>query len=144
MPTETKISTPLPAGVSQQAVIAALHDHDNYIRTTCPQLISYKHVSGSPGGGAPCVYEVVDKRPIGQTTYRLTLSDHAEGIDATVEGKAPTGSLTIKSFWRVRETAVEEEVQIESNMLMTKMIKSNVDKSHPGFQENFLSQAAKA
>ncbi|KAK8017240.1 hypothetical protein PG991_008316 [Apiospora marii] len=147
MPSETTITTPIPSSVSRDAVLAALHDHDRYIRTTCPQLISYTHVSSNPAAaadGLPCeVYEVTDKRPIGQTTFRLTLTDlPGEGIDALIEGKAPTGSMTIKSRFRVLEGApqntLEERVAIDSNMLMNKMIKGNVEKSHPEQHQKFM------
>ncbi|KAK7961131.1 hypothetical protein PG996_011774 [Apiospora saccharicola] len=147
MPSETTIITPIPTSVSRDAVLAALHDHDRYIRTTCPQLINYVHISSNPATGPetlPCeVYEVTDKRPIGQTTFRLTLTDLAgEGIDALIEGKAPTGSMTIKSRFRVLEGApqntLEERVAIDSNMLMNKMIKGNVDKSHPEQHQKFF------
>lgn len=147
MPSETTITTPIPTSVSRDTVLAALHDHDRYIRTTCPQLINYTHISSNPATSAdtlPCeVYEVTDKRPIGQTTFRLTLTDlPGEGIDALIEGKAPTGSMTIKSRFRVLEGApqntLEERVAIDSNMLMNKMIKGNVEKSHPEQHQKFL------
>ncbi|KAK8108480.1 hypothetical protein PG984_014281 [Apiospora sp. TS-2023a] len=147
MPSETTITTPIPTTVPRDAVLAALHDHDRYIRTTCPQLINYVHISSNPATGPetlPCeVYEVTDKRPIGQTTFRLTLTDlPGEGIDALIEGKAPTGSMTIKSRFRVLEGApqntLEERVAIDSNMLMNKMIKGNVEKSHPEQHQKFF------
>lgn len=55
MPSQASVTTSLPAGVKREAVIAAMHDHDRYIRTTCPQLIDYKKISGSPGVGFSCV-----------------------------------------------------------------------------------------
>lgn len=57
MPTESTIITPLAAGVTPDAVIAVLHNHESYIKITCPQLIEYKHVSGTPGLGNTCVCE---------------------------------------------------------------------------------------
>lgn len=147
MPSETTITTPIPGSVSRDAVLAALHDHDRYIRTTCPQLISYTHISSNPAATAdarPCeVYEVTDKRPIGQTTFRLTLTDlPGEGVDALIEGKAPTGSMTIRSRFRVLagapQATLEERVCIDSNLLMNKMIKGNVEKSHPEQHQKFM------
>jgi hypothetical protein len=143
MPVETKISTAIPANVNVQFVTEHLHDHDFYIKTTCPQLISYKHVSGSSEVGQPCVYEVTDKRPIGQTTYKLTLTNQSDGIDSHVDGKAPTGAMTIKTKWRVVGDKLEEAVEIDSNMIMNKMIKGNVEKSHPEHHQGFIT-AAKA
>ncbi|KAI1376623.1 hypothetical protein F4677DRAFT_419075 [Hypoxylon crocopeplum] len=149
MPIETTISTPLPAGVQPEAVISLLHDHEAYIRTTCPQLITYSRVSGPASQapiGEPCMFEVKDKRPTGQTTYKLTLTNQPEGIDSLVDGKAPTGSMIIKTRWRVRSdvNALEEEVEIDSNMITKKMVKSNIEKGHPMHHQSFLTEAAKA
>lgn len=55
MPAESSIVTPLAPGVTRDAVIAVLHKHDSYIKITCPQLVDYKHVSGTPGIGNKCV-----------------------------------------------------------------------------------------
>lgn len=138
MTNETVISTPLPAGTPEQSVIASLHDHDAYIRTTCPQLISQKHLSGTAGAGGagePCVYEITDKRPIGQTTFKMTLTNVVDGVDAVVEGKAPTGSMVVRSRWRVRGGRLDEAVEIESNIVTRKFIKGNVEKDHPEFHQ---------
>ncbi|KAI2463457.1 hypothetical protein F4781DRAFT_124551 [Annulohypoxylon bovei var. microspora] len=148
MPVETTISTPLPGGVEPSAVIALLHDHEAYIRTTCPQLISYTRVSGtSPAGvGEPCLFEVTDRRPTGQTTYKLTLTNHEEGIDSLVDGKAPTGTMAVRTRWRVKaETGLlEEEIEIDSNIITKKMIKGNIEKGHPEHHRRFLAEASKA
>ncbi|KAF7526843.1 hypothetical protein G7054_g10645 [Neopestalotiopsis clavispora] len=141
-PVETSISTSIPAGTSPQAVIAVLHDHDQYIKTACPQHISYKLISGTPALNEPCVYEVTDKKPIGQTTYPLTLTNREDGIDAFIDAKAPTGAIRLESKWRVAGDKLEENVKIDSNMLMNKMIKGNVEKSHPA-QHQGLLQAVK-
>lgn len=142
-PIETSISTSIPAGTSAEAVIAVLHDHDQYIRTACPQLISYRLVSGTPELNRVCMYEVTDKKPIGQTTYPLTLNNHEDGIDAFIDGKAPTGAIRLESKWRVIGDKLEESVKIDSNMLMNKLIKGNVEKSHPA-QHQGLIRAVKA
>ncbi|KAI0531854.1 hypothetical protein GGR58DRAFT_209657 [Xylaria digitata] len=144
MATETVITTPLPAGATQQSVIESLHDHELYIRTTCPQLISQKHVSGTPGPDQPCVYEITDKRPVGQTTFTMTLTNVADGVDAVIDGKAPTGSIIIRSKWRARADALEEVVEIESNVVTRELIKGNVEKAHPGFHQAFFADAVKA
>lgn len=62
----TSISTPLPAGVSEQQVIIALHNHDLMIKTLCPALISYELDSGDSSTQA--TYNVTDKKPIGQVS----------------------------------------------------------------------------
>ncbi|KAI8960585.1 hypothetical protein F5Y11DRAFT_264608 [Daldinia sp. FL1419] len=170
MSAETTISTPLPAGVQPNVVVALLHDHEAYIRTTCPQLISYSRIppptihpsdansNGNVAGSSPSpsppppppavdeprTFEVTDRRPTGQTTYRLTLTNRADGIDSAVDGKAPTGSMAIRSRWRVRGDAglLEETADIESNMITRKMVKSNIERSHPGYHRTFLAEAA--
>lgn len=181
--TMSTIVTPLAAGVTRDAVIAVLHQHESYIKITCPQLIDYKHISGTPGVGNTCVCtsptspkntknkykenqhpappppnltsiinffflsypadEVTDKRPIGQTTFTLNLVDTDNGINAVIDGKAPTGSYHIESKWTVHADKIEEEVSFDANMLMKKMIKGSVEKSHPEQHQGFV-QAAKA
>jgi hypothetical protein len=137
-PVETAISTPIPAGLSAEALVTILHDHDRYIKTTCPQLISYNKVSGSPAVDEACVYEVTDKRPIGQTTYTLTLTNRADGIDTHIYGKAPTGSINIVSKWRVANGKLEESIVIDSNLIMIRMIRSGVEKDHPAQHQRFI------
>ncbi|KAI6086991.1 hypothetical protein F4821DRAFT_278274 [Hypoxylon rubiginosum] len=153
MAIETTISTPLPAGVQPQSVIVLLHDHEAYIRTTCPQLISYRRLSGPSISvrapvGEPCVFEITDKRPTGQTTYKLTVTNQAEGVDSLVEGKAPTGTMAIKTRWRVKSdgnvgNVLEEEIEIDSNMITKKMIKGTIEKGHPEYHRSFMAQATK-
>ncbi|KAI1800996.1 hypothetical protein F4811DRAFT_574604 [Daldinia bambusicola] len=171
MTVEISISTPLPAGVQPSAVVALLHNHETYIRTTCPQLISYTRVSptialasnsnSNPNPNPnpvvapldePHTFEVADRRPTGHTKYRLTLRNRADGIEATVEGKAPTGAMTIRSRWRVRVRGdgegegdalawLEEHVDVESNLITRKMVKSNIERSHPAHHRSFLAEA---
>ncbi|KAI1390852.1 uncharacterized protein F4822DRAFT_442083 [Hypoxylon trugodes] len=148
MPIESTISTPLPSGVQPSTVITLLHNHETYIRTTCPQLITYRRISGPPAhapAGEPCVFEVTDRRPMGQTTYKLTLTNHTEGIDSLVVGKAPTGSMVIKTRWRVRGDTgrLEEEIEIDSNMITKKLVKSNIEKGHPEYHRSLLAEATR-
>lgn len=86
---------------------------------------------------------MTDKRPIGQTTFTLTLVDTETGINAVVDGKAPTGAIHIESKWIVHDDKIEEVVSIDANMIMKKMIKGSVEKSHPEQHQGFVS-AAKA
>ncbi|KAJ2966945.1 hypothetical protein NUW58_g10549 [Xylaria curta] len=132
------ITTPLPQDAAGQAVVDLLHRHDLYIQTTCPQLISQKHVSGTPGLDVPCVYEITDKRPIGQTTFNLTLTNVTEGIDALIEGKTPMGSMTLRSTWRVGNGELKEVVEIESNLVTRKLVKGNIEKGHPEYHKYVL------
>lgn len=85
--------------------------------------------------------EVTDKRPIGQTTYMLSLTNSKEGILAVVDGKAPTGSIHIESVWTVYDDKITEEVTIDANMVMKKMIKGSVEKNHPGQHQGFVLAA---
>ncbi|KAK5630942.1 hypothetical protein RRF57_006657 [Xylaria bambusicola] len=135
MSTEIVINTPLPAEATPQAVINSLHNHDLYIKTTCPNLVSQKHISGTPGLDQPCVYEITDKRAVGQTTFQMTLTNVAEGLDSFIEGTAPTGAMTIKSKWRVAGGELHETVEIDSNIATKKVIKGNVEKAHPEFHQ---------
>ncbi|KAI1753394.1 hypothetical protein F4782DRAFT_497944 [Xylaria castorea] len=141
MPAKTFIVTPLPADTSEQAVINSIHNHDIYIQTTCPQLISRKHVSGTPGLDRPCVYEIVDTRVFGEMRFKLTLTNVAEGSDAVVEGKTPTGSMTVRSEWRVRAGKLEEVVEIESNLITKMIVKKNVEKGHPEFHQYVIPRS---
>ncbi|KAI1776464.1 hypothetical protein F4818DRAFT_440831 [Hypoxylon cercidicola] len=154
MPVETTISTPLPAGVQPQSIVTLLHDHEAYIQTTCPQLLSYRRLTGPSISvrapvGESCVFEVTDRRPIGQTTYKLTVTNQPEGVGSVVEGRAPTGTMVIKTRWRVRDdgggvgNVLEEEVEIDSNMITKKMIKGNIERSHPEYHRSFMAQAEK-
>jgi hypothetical protein len=65
------VSTPLPAGLTQETVISALHNHELMIKTLCPQLISYEFESGDKTSQA--VYMVTDKKPLGQVNTPLPL-----------------------------------------------------------------------
>ncbi|XXG99893.1 Protein ltv1 [Hypoxylon texense] len=164
MPIDATISTPLPAGAQPRSVVALLHDHEAYIRATCPQLVSYRRLSGPAAVGArapvgePRAFQVTDRRPAGQTTYKLTVTNRPEGVDALVEGRAPTGGMVIKTRWRVKNDGggggggggddvggyvLEEEVEIDSNMITKKMVKGNIEKGHPEYHRSFMAQAAK-
>ncbi|KAH8161130.1 hypothetical protein CIB48_g7131 [Xylaria polymorpha] len=141
MPSSSTIVTPLPADLSEQDVINRLQDHDTYIHTTSPQLISRKHISGIPELDHPCVYEIVDMRVFGETKFGLTLTNVVDGVNAVVEGRAPTGSLKIRSEWRARAGKLEEVVEIESNIITKAIVKKNVDKGHLEFHRRFVSEA---
>ncbi|KAF2098132.1 hypothetical protein NA57DRAFT_57300 [Rhizodiscina lignyota] len=145
----TTVSTPVPAGLSKDAVLAALHNHEQMVKTLCPALISHALESGSEEIDVPAVYSVTDKKPIGQTTYKLTLTNVADGIDTLVNAKPPVGTLTIAGKWRVVEEEdgkmlLKEEVDIDANMIMKRMAKANVDGSHPKQHVVLLEQAQKA
>ncbi|KAK2054504.1 hypothetical protein LY76DRAFT_230696 [Colletotrichum caudatum] len=144
----TVVATPVPAGVERNAVLATLHNHDLMVKTLCPSLISYNLESGSVGLGQAATYSVTDKKPIGQTTYQLTITNLEEGVDTLVNAKPPVGTLVIAGKWRlVQESTglvLREEVSIDANMLMKKMAKGNVEKTHPEQHAALLVEAGKA
>ncbi|KAF2638780.1 hypothetical protein P280DRAFT_403801 [Massarina eburnea CBS 473.64] len=125
----TSVSTPLPAGLDKATVISALHNHDLMIKTLCPALVSYEFDSGDKNSEA--TYIVTDKKPIGQTTYKLTLTNIPDGVNSLVNAKPPVGTLTISGKWRVTDDKLVEDVEIDGNFMMKKMAKGNVEKTHP-------------
>ncbi|KAF1930443.1 uncharacterized protein M421DRAFT_418761 [Didymella exigua CBS 183.55] len=122
-------------------VIAALHNHELMIKTLCPALVSYSFESGNKATSA--TYTVTDKKPIGQTTYKLTLTNVADGVDSLVNAKPPVGILTIAGKWRVSGGKLTEDVVIDGNFMMKKVAKGNVEKTHPE-QHTKLLEAAQA
>lgn len=138
----TSVSTPIPSNLSTEAVLAALHNHELMIKTLCPALVSHELESGDPRTAA--TYLVTDKKPIGQTTYSLTLTNTADGVDSLVNAKPPVGTLVIAGKWRVRDGMLTEDVEIEGNMITKRMAKGNVEKTHPGQHTLLLEEAAKA
>ncbi|KAH7406666.1 hypothetical protein DE146DRAFT_399547 [Phaeosphaeria sp. MPI-PUGE-AT-0046c] len=137
MPT-SQISTPI-AGTPAAIVIAALHNHDLMIKTLCPALISYHFVSGDKATQA--TYSITDRKPIGQTTYTLQLTNTPTGVDSLVNAKPPVGVLTISGKWRVENGLLSEEVDIDANFMMKKVAKSNVEKTHPEQHVKLLEAA---
>lgn len=138
MPT-SHFSTPLN-GLSANVVIAALHNHDLMIKTLCPALVGYTFISGDQSCAS---YSITDRKPIGQTTYTLTLNNTSTGVDSLVNAKPPSGVLTISGQWRVQAGLLIEDVEIDANFMMKKVAKTNVDKTHP-VQHVKLLQAAQA
>ncbi|KAF2870441.1 hypothetical protein BDV95DRAFT_607611 [Massariosphaeria phaeospora] len=135
----TSISTPLPAGLTEPQVLAALHNHDLMIKTLCTSLISYEFESGDKNSKA--TYSITDKKPFGQTTYTLTLTNLPTGTDSLVNAKPPVGTLTIAGKWRVADGKLVEDVEIEGNFVTKKMAKGNVEKTHPEQHTRLLEKA---
>ncbi|KAF2138292.1 uncharacterized protein K452DRAFT_290878 [Aplosporella prunicola CBS 121167] len=141
MPT-TNVSTPLPDSLTEAQVLKALHNHELMIQTLCPALVSYEIESGDASSTA--VYKVTDKKPIGQTTYLLTLTNVENGVDSLVNASSPVGKLTIAGQWRIEGGRLTEDVEIDGNMVTKKMAKGNVEKTHPEQQAKLLEEAGKA
>ncbi|KAF2124484.1 hypothetical protein P153DRAFT_379568 [Dothidotthia symphoricarpi CBS 119687] len=137
MPT-SHISTPLN-GTDATVVITALHNHDLMIKTLCPALVSYAFESGDKNSQA--TYTVTDKKPIGQTTYKLTITNVPNGVDTMVNAKPPVGILTIAGKWRVINGELVEDVEIDGNFMMKKVAKGNVEKTHPEQHMKLLEAA---
>jgi hypothetical protein len=104
-------------------------------------MISHELESGNASASEPCVYRVTDKKPIGQTTYTLTLTNTPDGIDTLVNAKPPVGTLTIAGKWRITEGQLVETVDIEANMIMKEMVKGNLEKSHAEHHAEFIKMA---
>lgn len=137
----TSVATPIPAGLSVTNVLAALHNHDLMIKTLCPALIAYEFEAGNPATSA--VYSITDRKPKGQTTYKLTLTNTYDGVNSLVNARPPVGVLTIAGRWRVVDGTLREDIEIDGNFMMKKMAKGNVEKTHPA-QHSMLLQQAKA
>lgn len=99
-------------------------------------------IDGDPSTKA--TYEVTDKKPIGETTYKLTLTNVPEGIDTHVDGKMPMGAMKLSGKWRIVDGALKEEVEIDANMVVKKLVKGNVEKSHPEHHSTLFTEAQKA
>jgi hypothetical protein len=127
----TTITTPFPAGVTSAQVVASLHNHDTYIRATCPELVKYEKVSGEPNTEAGVTYSVTDKKPIGTTTYSLIIVDRADGIETKVNAKAPVGSMIVESKWVATATELIEKIWVDGNFVIKTMVKSVTEKNHP-------------
>ncbi|KAK5000111.1 hypothetical protein LTR66_000973 [Elasticomyces elasticus] len=124
----TTITTPIPKTVSFDAMVNTLHKHPLMIAALAPAAITHSLTSGDPGSHA--VYSVTDKKPmVGETTYSLTLTNTADGIDTLVSAKPPVGILLIASKWRV----VNGELP-----------KGNVEKNHAAQHLILIEDAQKA
>ncbi|KAF2708083.1 hypothetical protein K504DRAFT_534758 [Pleomassaria siparia CBS 279.74] len=138
----TTVSTDIPSTITTEQMLTALHNHELMIKTLCPGLISYEFESGDKESEA--TYSVTDKKPIGQTTFKLTLTNVPDGVDSLVNANPPVGILVIAGKWRVNGGKLVEDVEIEGNFMMKKMAKSNVEKTHPQQHSLLIEQVAKA
>lgn len=125
------VTTAYPVGFTAQQVIEQLHNHDKYIRASCPELISYEKVSGEPALDTPVTYNVTDKKPIGKTTYTLIITNRTDGIETKVNAKAPIGSMIVESKWVAGATELDERIWVDGNMIVKKMVKTVTEKNHP-------------
>ncbi|KAE9981403.1 hypothetical protein BLS_007479 [Venturia inaequalis] len=141
----TTINTPLSTPSTPESVVAAMHNHDAFIKITSPALITYAKTSTEDIAlDVPIAYSVTDKKPMGQTTYTLTLTNRINGIDTHVIAKPPVGSLTIKGEWRVVDGAIKEDVEVDTNFAMKRMVKGNIEKTHPEQHMQLIAESSKA
>ncbi|TID15999.1 polyketide synthase protein [Venturia nashicola] len=141
----TTINTSLPASATPESVIAAMHNHDVFIKITTPALITFTKTSTEePALDVPIAYSITDKKPVGQTTYTLTLTNRTNGIDTHVLAKPPVGSLIIKGEWRVVDGTIKEDVDIDTNFAIKRMVKGNIEKTHPEQHTQLIAEAGKA
>jgi hypothetical protein len=141
----TTISTPLPTSSTPESLIAAMHNHDLFIKITTPSLITYSKTSPEePALDVAIAYSVTDKKPMGQTTYTLTLTNRVDGIDSHVLAKPPVGTLVIKGQWRAADGTLKEDVEVETNFAMKRMVKGNIEKTHPEQHMQLIAESGKA
>jgi hypothetical protein len=147
MTSTSTISTPLPDGLSPEALIAALHNHPLYLKVTNPDLGSFKMSSGPspPTIGVPWVYAVASKTPQGEHTVDQELINHPEGVDTRVTIKLPVGgTMTIRAKWRVNGGVLKEGKELEAGYLMRKMAKAPIEKIALEQHKMFFEEAGKA
>jgi hypothetical protein len=96
-----------------------------------------------PDRPTPCILHWTrSNRSRKQTTYKLTLTNVADGVDSLVNAKPPVGTLTIAGKWRVQGGMLTEDVVIDGNFMMKKVAKGNVEKTHPEQHAKLLEAAS--
>jgi hypothetical protein len=78
---------------------------------------------------------------LSKQTYKLTLTNVSEGVDTLVNAKPPVGVLNISGTWRVADGKLSEEIDIDANFMMKKVVKNNVEKTHPEQHMKLLEAA---
>ncbi|KAE9991922.1 hypothetical protein EG327_010600 [Venturia inaequalis] len=141
MTSNSTISTPLPASISPESLISALHNHDLYFKLVDTDLISAKLTSGDPTKpGDVCVYAVTSK----SHTSDYEITNKPDGIDTSASIKTPVGTLVVRLKWRVGEGKLTEDIEIEANYLMRKMAKGGTEKNAAESHKRFFEELAKA
>ncbi|KAM0722608.1 hypothetical protein Q7P37_002049 [Cladosporium fusiforme] len=139
----TSVVTSVPSHVSEASLIKALHDHANIIDALAPGNTAQTLISGDPLYiGTPCVYNITAPTPVGTSTYPLTITNLADGVDTLAQPKPPVGKLEIKAKWRVAKGHLREDVVIDGNFMTKRMAKGNVEKNHPGKHGELMQKAA--
>ena len=141
---ETTITTPLTPTTPLPTLLALLHDHDFLIHVS-PSVISFTLTTGSATSTA--TYSVTDKKPIGRTTYELTITPCGDGVDTLVLAHPPPGLLRIESRWRVvgegEGARLVEDVRVEANRIMAGKVRENIQVTHKEQHQRFIEEAIK-
>lgn len=114
----TSVKTAIPSNVTEASLIQTLHDHQSIIDALAPGNTATKLISGDPAIiGQPTEYSVTAPTPVGTSTYPLTITNVADGVDTLVQPKPPVGKLEIKAKWRVAKGQLTEDVEIDGNFM---------------------------
>lgn len=119
----TSVKTAIPSNVTEASLIQTLHDHQSIIDALAPGNTATKLISGDPAIiGQPTEYSVTAPTPVGTSTYPLTITNVADGVDTLVQPKPPVGKLEIKAKWRVANGQLTEDVEIDGNFMTKRQL----------------------
>lgn len=114
----TSVKTSIPSNVSEASLVRTLHNHQSIINALAPGNTAATIISGDPASiGSPTQYNITAPTPVGQSTYPLTITNVADGVDTLVQPKPPVGKLEIKAKWRVANGQLTEDVEIDGNFM---------------------------
>jgi len=119
----TSIKTSIPSYITEASLIQTLHDHQPIIDALAPGNTASKLTSGDPTAlGSPSVYSVTAPTPLGTSTYPLTITNLLGGVDTLVQPKVPVGKLEIRAKWRVANSQLVENVEIDGNFVTKRLV----------------------
>lgn len=119
----TSVLTPIPPNVTEASLLKTLHDHANIIDALAPGNTAQELLSGDPLFiGTPCVYNITAPTPVGMSTYPLTITNLADGVDTLAQPKPPVGKLEIRAKWRVGKEGLREDVVIDGNFVTKRLV----------------------
>ena len=132
--------TPIPSGVSNDAILAILHDPVTMI-TLNPLVISQKLTSAP--GVTPAVYSITDKLPIGTTTYTASFTNTATGMSSTVDASL---GLKTTGVWSIVQgdsgMVLDEEVDVTGNRLVVPFVKGQIESSHQELHKALIAKVS--
>ena len=138
---KTTITTPIPSGTSDSAILSTLHNHEAMINVM-PAIEEQHKVSGDASSSA--TYSITDRKPlpVGRQTWDYTITNQPDGVDTIVNASPPLGKLIITTKWRLVDGALKNDVVVQGNRVMTGGVKDSVNKNHKEWQEKLLQMAA--